>query len=155
MKQITITVSTFLFAVLLTVIAAHAQSTPAFRPTLDAHLAAISGRNMDALLPTITEGKDLPMISPSGYKFDTRQQFVDFHRQWFATDDKGKLDFEVVQVIETPKLAHALVKYRYSSMGKDGKTQANDNWLALTFALEKDRWRLVFDQNTPINPAKN
>lgn len=92
------------------------------------------------------------MISPSGFKFNTRQQFVDFHRQWFAADDEGKLDFEIVSVIETPALAHALIKYRYSSKGKDGKSQSNDNWLALTFALEKNKWRLVFDQNTQITP---
>lgn len=154
MRKITFTIFTFLFACMLMTTVAHSQSTPAFRPTLDAHLAAISGRNMDALLPTITEGKDLPMISPSGFKFNTRQQFVDFHRQWFAADDEGKLDFEVVSVIETPALAHALIKYRYSSKGKDGKTQSNDNWLALTFALEKNKWRLVFDQNTQITQTK-
>jgi hypothetical protein len=128
-------------------------TTPAFRTTLDTHLNAISTRNLDALLPTITDGKDLPMISPSGFKYDTRQQFVDFHRQWFAAYDKGKLDFEVVQVIESLALAHALVRYRYSRLAKDGKTESNDNWLALTFALEKNSWRLVFDQNTAISSA--
>ena len=159
MNKFTITIISFVLAPLLTASSMHAQSSsatvPVFRTALDAHLAAISTRNLDALLPTITDGKNLPMISPSGYKFDTRQQFVDFHRQWFAADDKGKLDFEVVQVIETPKLAHALVKYRYTSTGKDGKIQSKDNWLALTFALENKSWRLVFDQNTAIpSPAK-
>ena len=90
------------------------------------------------------------MIAPNGFKFDTRQQYVDFHRQWFATKDQGKLDFEIVRVIETPALAHALVKYRYSSRDKAGKLQVSDNWLALTFAFENGSWRLIFDQNTHL-----
>jgi hypothetical protein len=54
------------------------------------------------------------MIAPNVYKFDTRQQYVDFHHQWFATKDDGKLAAEIVRVIESPALAHALIKYRYS-----------------------------------------
>ena len=111
MTKLTITIFSCLLTGLLTVYTVNTQSSPAFRTVLETHLSAISGRNMDALLPTITGGKDLPMIAPNGFKFDTRQQYVDFHRQWFATKDQGKLDFEIVRVIETPALAHALVKY--------------------------------------------
>jgi ketosteroid isomerase-like protein len=154
MTKLTIPIFSCLLTGLLTVYTVNAQSSqasaPAFRTALETHLSAISGRNMDALLPTITGGKDLPMIAPNGFKFDTRQQYVDFHRQWFATKDQGKLDFEIVRVIETPALALALVKYRYSSRDKAGKLQVSYNWLALTFAFENGSWRLVFDQNTPI-----
>ena len=154
MTKLTITIFSCLLTGLLTVYTVNAQSSPAsaqaFRTALETHLSAISGRNMDALLPTLTGGKDLPMIAPTGFKFDTREQYVEFHRQWFATKDQGKLDFEIVRVIATPALAHALVKYRYSSRDKAGKLQVSDNWLALTFAFEKGSWRLVFDQNTPI-----
>jgi len=92
------------------------------------------------------------MIAPNGYKFDTRQQYIDFHRQWFATKDDGKFDvIEIARTIESPALGHALVKYRYSSKDQTGKTQATVSWLALTFALEKGGWRLVFDQYTLID----
>jgi ketosteroid isomerase-like protein len=127
---------------------------PPFRAAVEAHLAAVSARNINALLPTLTGGNELPMIAPNGYKFDTRQQYIDFHRQWFAAKDDGKLEAQIVNVIESPALAHALIKYRYSSKDAAGKQQSTACWLALTFALENGSWRLVSDQNTLIsNPA--
>ena len=126
-------------------------SAPSFRTGVETHLAALSARDMDALLPTLTSGNDLTMIAPNGIKFDTRQQFVDFHRQWFATRDDGRLAFETVRFVESPALGHALIKYHYSSKDGSGTQQVSDSWLALTFALEEGSWRLVFDQNTLIS----
>jgi hypothetical protein len=128
-----------------------AHSGPPFRPTLEAHLAAISNRNLDALLPTLTRGSELILLSPDGKKLDTRQQFVDLHREWFASKDEGKWEGEIVRTRESADLSHALVRYRYSSRQPDGKLRISENWLTLTFALEGGSWRLVFDQNTPIS----
>jgi ketosteroid isomerase-like protein len=129
-------------------------AAPPFRAAVETHLAAISARNLDALVPTLTDGKELPMIAPNGYKFDTRQQYIDFHKQWFAAPDDGKLEVQIVSVIESPTLSHALIKSRYTSKDAAGKQQSGVTWLALTFALEKGTWRLVFDQNTLIaDPA--
>jgi ketosteroid isomerase-like protein len=129
-----------------------APAAPPFRAAVEGHLAAIARRDMSALLPTLTTGTALTMIGPNGYRWETRQQYVDFHTQWFATKDDGKLTTEIVRVIESPALGHALIKYRYTSKDKDGKAQAIDSWLALTFALEGGQWHLVFDQNTLIAP---
>ncbi len=136
--------------------AAVSRSSPAppppFRAAVEAHLAAISARDMDRLIPMLTGGNDLTMIAPNGYKFDTRQQYIDFHRQWFATKDEGKLAAEIVRLIESPALGHALIKYRYTSKDKAGEAQVTDSWLTLTFALAYGSWRLVFDQNTLLDP---
>ena len=132
---------------------ASSASPPPFRAAVEAHLDAIAARDMDALLPTLTGGNDLTMIAPNGFKFDTRQQYIDFHRQWFATKDDGKFEREVVRLIESPALGHALIRYRYSSKDESGKPRTTVSWLALTFALEGARWRLVFDQNTLIEAA--
>ena len=127
-----------------------ADTQAALRTAVETHLAAIATRNMDALLPTLTTGKALTMIAPNGFKWDTPQQYVDFHRQWFATNDEGRFAFEIVRLIDSPALGHALIKYRYASKGSTGQPQTIVSWLALTFALEDGSWRLVFDQNTPL-----
>jgi ketosteroid isomerase-like protein len=130
-----------------------AVAAPRFRTTLDAHLGAIVARDLQALLPTLTTSDALTMLTPNGYKLDTRTQYVDFHRQWFAAKDEGKLTFEIVRVVESPALAHALMKYSYRARDQQGKLQTSVAWLTLTFALEGGSWRLVFDQNTPITAA--
>jgi ketosteroid isomerase-like protein len=126
---------------------------PPFRAAVEGHLAAVAARDMDALLPTLTSGNELTMIAPNGYRFETRQQYIDFHRQWFATDDAGKLEPEIVRLIESPALGHALIRYHYTSKDATGKAQVVVSWLALTFASEDGAWRLVFDQNTLIEDA--
>src|SRR5215203_4726434 len=65
-----------------------AQRVPPFRAALEAHLNAVASGNLDALLPTLTHGNDLVLILPDGKKLDTRQQFVDLHREWFASKDE-------------------------------------------------------------------
>lgn len=130
-----------------------AAEPSAFRRTLDAHLAAVSGRDLEALLPTLTSRPELTLLMPDGTKLDTRQQFIDLHREWFASKDDGKWEGEVVRVVEAEDQAVALVRYRYSSRGSDGAMHTSTRWLTLTFAHENGRWGLVFDQNTTIaNP---
>jgi len=121
--------------------------TSAFRRTLDTHLDAIKARNLEALIPTLTQGRDLTLIAPDGAKLDTRQQFIDLHRAWFADPDAGRWDGEVVRTVESDTQAVALERYRY---GARGAKDVSVSWLTLTFAREGDRWGLVFDQNTRI-----
>jgi ketosteroid isomerase-like protein len=128
--------------------------TPAaqsFRTAVEAHIAAVAARDMEALLPTLTHGEGLTMIAPDGQRFDTRQQYIDFHTQWFAAPDEGRLEvIEYARFIESAELGQVFLKYRYSFKDASGAMQSMVNWLTLTLALEEGAWRLVFDQNTPI-----
>ncbi|HEY6941927.1 nuclear transport factor 2 family protein [Dokdonella sp.] len=121
---------------------------PSLRGVAQAHLAAVEARDLDALLATVTSHDKLTLLFPDGSAFTTRAQYVDFHKEWFA-DRAWHFHGEIVDVIETPQLGHVLARYRYES---GGKAAAKDTWLALTFAKERGRWRLVFDQNTRIEP---
>jgi hypothetical protein len=121
--------------------------TSAFRRTLEAHLKAVETKNLEALVPTLTAGSDLTLILPDGTKLDTRQQFIDLHREWFADPNAGRWHGEVVRAVESDKQAVALVRYRYGA--RDAK-EVSVSWLTLTFAREGGRWGLVFDQNTRI-----
>jgi hypothetical protein len=129
-------------------------STPPLRPAVETHLQAVRTRNLDALLPTITGGSELRMIAPNGFQSATRAQYVDFHRRWFASNDNGRFEPEIVQLVESPGLGHALIKLRYRATTPTGAAQDDLSWLALTFALEHGSWRLVFDQSTLIQPSR-
>lgn len=128
-------------------------SAPPLRPAVETHLLAVRTRNLSALLPTITSGSDLRMIAPSGVQSTTRAEYVAFHRRWFANSDHGQFDPEIVHLRESPRLGHALIKLRYRATAPTGAVQDSLSWLALTFALEDGRWRLVFDQSTLIQSS--
>lgn len=133
--------------------ASAAPAAPPFRAAVETHLAAIAARDMDALLPTLTAGDELTMIGPNGRRWVSRRQYVDFHRAWFDAPDDSRYQAEIVQLVESQALSHALIRYRYTSKGSDGKVGTSVAWLTLTFALENGSWRLVFDQNTAIGSS--
>lgn len=118
--------------------------------TVTEHLRAVEQRDMEALLRTITTGEKLPLLFGDGRKLDTRREFVELHEAWFA-DDSWQMQMQLEELIETPELGHALVRYYYTWRQDDGAEASRESWLALTFALEDGCWRLVFDQNTPID----
>ena len=142
-----------LLLVALPISASACASTPPLRPAVETHLQAVRTRNLDALLPTLTGGSDLRMIAPSGFQSTTRAEYVSFHRQWFASNDAGRFDPEIVHLVESPRLGHALIKLRYRATAPAGAVQEIVSWLALTFALEDGGWHLVFDQSTLIQPT--
>jgi ketosteroid isomerase-like protein len=115
-----------------------------FRETVAAHVAAIEARDLDALLATVTTGDSLTLIFPQGTTFHTRQEYVDFHREWF-TDTGWRMEMEPISTTVHGDLGIALVRTTYTDDA--GPRQA---MLALTFAHGHDGWRLVFDQNTRI-----
>lgn len=79
---------------------------PALRETVQAHLAAISARDLDAQLATVTMGDKLILSFPDGERLETRQQFVDARKQWYA-DDSWTFEGEIVDLIDSPTLGHA------------------------------------------------
>ena len=115
-----------------------------FHETVAAHIAAIQARDLDALLATVTTGDSLTLIFPQGTTFHTRQEYVDFHEEWFA-DTGWSMEIEPVSSTVRGDLGIALVRTTYTDDA--GPRQA---MLALTFAHGRDGWRLVFDQNTRI-----
>ena len=132
-----------------------AAATPqrSLQATLDAHLAAINARDLDALLATVTRGDRLTLILPNGQVLDTREQFRALHVDWFAEQD-WRMRFEIRSLRELGDVGVALVKYESQALQADGSFQTRRNaWLSLVFAKEADGWRLVYDQNTVIPPA--
>ncbi|MHA7871181.1 MAG: YybH family protein [Hyphococcus sp.] len=127
-------------------IASAEESRPPFRPALDAHLAAIVTKDIDAYKPTVTKGADLHIIFPGGEVMDTTEAVIAFHEEWFQ-DTNWRWDGEVLKVIEGEDLSAAFIKYDYRDTPEGAPRSA---WLLMLFALEDGEWRLVHDQNTRV-----
>lgn len=112
--------------------------------TVDAYVSAVGSRELAGIEATITSHDDLPLIFPDGTSYSTRQEYVDFHREWFADPD-WTMEMEPVSLTVRDGLGIALMHTTYTDAA--GPRQA---LLTLTFARESGEWRLVFDQNTRI-----
>src|SRR5262249_54455077 len=76
-----------------------------FRDTLDKHLRAIKGRDLQALVETLP-GDELVLIMSDGRLVRSVREFVEAHRGWFESPT-WTLDTQLVSVRETPDLAVA------------------------------------------------
>lgn len=129
-----------------------ASTAPSLQATLDAHLAAINARDLDALLATVTTGDELTLILPNGKVLETREEYRRLHVEWFA-EDGWRMQFEPVQLRELGDVGVALVKYRSQERQADGThLTRREALLSLVFARQNGEWRLVYDQNTVIPP---
>ena len=134
------------------------QSVPdapptSFRDTLERHVAAIQSRDYQGIVDTITTGEELVLIFPDGERYETRAQFLAFHREWFADRD-WVMVLEPVRVWEGRDYGYALYRTSYDPDGA-GPTPGRPAYLSLGFRLENGQWRLVHDQNTRIETATN
>ena len=117
---------------------------------LQTHLDAIGKRDLDGLMATVTGSDRLVTLLPNGTKLDGRQAYRDLHVDWFA-DTAWRMQLEEVHRQVRDDTAVILLRYGYWRRDADGReTLARNAWLTLVFAREQGEWRLVYDQNTPI-----
>lgn len=141
------------FLVLALVACAHAQGArPGFEDALRQHTQAVTGRDLAALEPTLTTGDALILIFPNGAMTRTKQDYLSFHREWFASTS-WTMEFETVWTRQAGDTAQALLRTRYRDVGADGAPIDNRNYLLMTFEFQDGAWRLVTDQNTRIPPS--
>jgi len=139
-------------AVLLLLLAGCAEAPPpteptparSFEETVAVHLEAISGRDLDTLLDTVSDS--LIVIFPDGSTVENRQAYEDFHVEWFA-DSTWTMSFERLSEVVTDDMGTALVRW---TLNDDTPRSGRQALLSLTFRVKDGAWRLVHDQNTAI-----
>lgn len=113
---------------------------------VQAHLAAVQAKDLDALRPTLTSTDELQIVFPNGHVLPSTEAALAFHASWFE-DPAWTWTGTVERVVEGRDLGYALVRYAYQDTPED---PASTSWLVLVFRRERGTWRLLHDQNTAI-----
>jgi uncharacterized protein (TIGR02246 family) len=116
------------------------------------HVKAVQSRDLPALERTITSGEQLTLILPDGTQTSTRQAYVDFHKEFFATKT-WTIQFEPVSRAVGADFAVLTTKSLYQDT-VDGKPYRSRSWVTFTFRKESRQWRLIHDQNTRLPPKQ-
>ena len=120
-----------------------------FAQTIEKHLSAIRDRNLPALIETLPDEDDMLLIMSDGRMVHSVREFVELHRDWFASTT-WSIDAEPVHTIETPDLGIAVLCLDYRDTPKDAAPIRENSLLTLVFARRGQHWVIVQDQNTPI-----
>ena len=125
-----------------------------FAQTIEKHLGAIRDRNLPSLIETLPEEEDLLLIMADGRMVRSVREFVELHRDWFASST-WTLDAEPVHTIETPDLGIAVLYLNYRDTPKDAHPIHESSLLTLVFARRGQKWVMVQDQNTPVRVGRS
>lgn len=122
-----------------------------FRDTLTKHLRAIQGRDLEALIDTISPDQ-LTMIMSDGVVVRSPAEYARLHASWFESPS-WTLDISQVAIVEAASLGVAtlLLEYRDEPEGRDPVEKKSI--LTLIFALQEGIWVLIHHQNTPVKPT--
>src|SRR5688572_15445247 len=127
-------------------------NAPPFRPAVQAYLDALAARDMEALLPTLTGKDTLILFTAGGGQYDTRQYYIDFQRDWFASHADGTIEAEIADVTAGLAFGHALVRHSWKDAA--GVMPPQETWSILTFDLENGSWRLGARSDSHDDPRK-
>jgi ketosteroid isomerase-like protein len=125
-----------------------------FAQTIEKHLDAIRDRNLSALVETLPDEDDMLLIMSDGRMVRSVREFVELHRDWFASTT-WSIDAEPVHTVETPDLGIAVLCLDYRDTPKDAAPIRESSLLTLVFARRGQHWVMVQDQNTPIRSARS
>ncbi|MGE0045878.1 MAG: nuclear transport factor 2 family protein [Hyphomonadaceae bacterium] len=120
--------------------------SPSFDWAWQAHIAAVRARDLAALEPTLTSGATLILILPNGALTTTKAAYLDFHRQWFASQT-WTMEFEPQWTKQSTTMGQVLFRTHYRDPAENAESR---NHLIMTFEREASGWKLVSDQNTRI-----
>ncbi|MBM7773630.1 ketosteroid isomerase-like protein [Actinokineospora baliensis] len=115
--------------------------------TIDAHLRAVAGRDLDTFAATVHP--EVTVIIPSGRILRGAEEVVAFHREWF-TD--GDWTYATAPVLATSTATTATRVLEVTVVGEPG-AEPSRFLMGLTFVAESGRWLLIHDQCTIGRPA--
>lgn len=119
-----------------------------FSSTLNKHLNAVHGRNLDELSPTVADS--VLLISPDGDLLQSKVGFIELHKNWFSQPN-WNWDYKILKKENRDSLGYALVHYTYTQRDSVDSIQfINRAYLVLIFKNSKEGWQLTHDQNTRI-----
>jgi ketosteroid isomerase-like protein len=123
------------------------MSTPDFDAAVQAHLDAITQRDIAAFARHMTRGEKLFTIVQNGHAFTTPEEIIAVHEAWFK-DPHWIWEGTVVHTVVGADVAMALIKYDYRARPEHNPVSS---WLTYVFQLQDGAWRIVHDQNTSLD----
>lgn len=124
-----------------------------FSEALEAYLAAVQARDLDAMNALLAPNDQLTLILPNGLYMSGHEEVLEFHRTWFS-DEEWTLNNELLHSFETDSMALALLLVDYDDLDPSGNAYHLQYYLSLSFVYVGDQWLLIHDQSTLVHEGR-
>ena len=138
----------FLICILQTT--CYQQERVPLKQAYEAYSQSVQNRNLDALVQTITDEEILHFIGTTGKMLEKREEYVEFHRDWFK-EEGWEISFELDKIYEEKDFGYVMAIFTYRQDMPDGKRLTVVSYVTLVFHRENRSWRAIADVCTPIS----
>lgn len=120
------------------------ESVGLFMNTIEKHLNAVSGKDLQALKETMSPTGQMFLILPKAEVTDSVSDFIEFHEKWFQ-DTTWTMETKIMNVEIEDKMGIAIVEALYKEPERDGKPYFNRMIVSYTLRKEANVWYVVKD----------
>lgn len=139
----------FILLVVYATITAQTGDDMPIKKVFDIYTNAVIKEDLVNLFSTISDKPDFHFLTAQGSMIKTRQEYYQFHEEWF--NEKGwEISFEEPLVYEEENLGYTMSIFHYSGKMEDGRTAYLDSYFTLVYHKENGSWKIIADICTPI-----
>ena len=118
-----------------------------FKEAINQFCTAISSKNLSKLKEFIPVSGDLTAILSDGAVIDSSQEYLEFHKEWFAEKD-WTITFDPVFTEESSEMGYAIIETEYFDKEEDGSPFAIEILKTVIMRKQENGWSIVHSQQT-------
>lgn len=128
----------------------HETNEQQFNDVLKKHLNAVVNKDLETLKSTLSPKGNMQLILPKTETTNTVQDFVEYHKEWFAIDVEWTFETKIQNTKVGKNLGMAVVEVIYREPLRDGKPYFHR--MVVSYDLEKmdGQWYFIKDHASSL-----
>jgi len=147
----------FIFAILLASCASETSSNKEnearFLETLQLHLDAVANKDISTLESTIHPNGKMQLILPKEPIKTTVEEFVTYHKEWFALDNNWTFSTKVLNYKVDKTLGMAVVEVLYKEPLRNEKPYYNRMIVSYDLEQVDGKWYFIKDHASSVEKS--
>jgi len=120
--------------------------------TMNAHMKAISNRDLKALKSTLSPNGNMQLILPGMEIIETVDGFTEYHREWFESED-WTVEYDILNSEVGETMGMVVMAFTYREPERDGAPYFNR--MVISYDLRKidGKWYVIKDHASSVEKS--
>lgn len=116
---------------------------------MENHLNAVSKRNINDLMATLSPDDEMTLILPQSEIIDSKEGFIEYHRKWFE-DQSWTFEYKILKLKAGTYFSIAVVEVLYKEPERNGKPYFNRMIVSYVLEKKQGKWCVIKDHASSI-----